>query len=66
MGDVSNICGVEIPVAYFLSEIAFDLGFKQIFTFNLLLKNRRLNLPRNVDWAGTIKHDTTIVMEKIN
>ena len=66
VGDVSNICGVEIPVAYFLSEIAFDLGFKQIFTFNLLLKNRRLNLPRNVDWAGTIKHDTTIVLEKLN
>lgn len=66
VGDVSNICGVEIPVASLLSEIACDLGFKKIFNFNLLLKNRRLNLPRNVNWAGTIKHDTIIVLEKIN
>jgi hypothetical protein len=29
-----------------------------------LLKNRRLNVPRNVQWAGTIKHDSIIVLEK--
>jgi len=65
IGDVSKICGVEIPVASILSEIARDVGFKEIFYFHLLLKNRKLNLPRNVDWAGNIKHDTIVVLEKV-
>lgn len=65
IGDVSKICGVEIPVASILSEIASDVGFKEIFYFHLLLKNRKLNLPRNVDWAGNIKHDTIVVLEKV-
>jgi DNA modification methylase len=65
IGDVSKICGVEIPVASILSEIARDVGFKKIFDFHLLLKNRKLNLPRNVDWAGNIERDTIVVLEKV-
>ena len=64
IGDISKICGVDIPVAAILTEIACEIGFKEIFHFYLLLKNRKLNVPRNVAWAGTIKHDTIIVLEK--
>lgn len=64
IGDVSKICGVDIPVASLLSEIASQVGFREQFRFHLLLKNRRLNIPRNVKWAGTIKHDTVVVLEK--
>ncbi|MEQ8996579.1 MAG: DNA methylase [Coleofasciculus sp. B1-GNL1-01] len=64
IGDISKICGVEIPVAKLLTEIAEEIGFAKIFQFHLLLKNRRLNLPRNVNWAGTIKHDTVVVLQK--
>jgi hypothetical protein len=64
IGDVSNICKVEIPVASSLTELACEVGFRERFHFHLLLKNRKLNVPRNVDWAGTIKHDTTIILEK--
>jgi hypothetical protein len=64
IGDISTICGVEIPVAEILTELACELGFKKIFHFHLLLKNRKLNIPRNVNWAGTIKHDTAIVLRK--
>lgn len=64
VGDVSRICGVEVPVASILSELACEVGFLEKFRFNLLLKNRKLNVPRNVNWAGTIKHDTTVVLEK--
>lgn len=64
IGDVSTICGVDIPVADLLVDLASEVGFSKIFEFSMLLKNRRLNLPRNVDWAGTIKHDTIVVLEK--
>lgn len=64
VGDTSRICGVEIPVASILAELACEAGFRECFQFYLLLKNRRLNIPRNVEWAGTIKHDTTVVLEK--
>jgi hypothetical protein len=64
IGDLSHICGVDIPVASILSELACEVGFRETFRFHLLLKNRKLNVPRNVNWAGTIKHDTTIVLEK--
>lgn len=64
IGDNSRICGVDIPVADLLSEIACEIGFEEIFKFHLLLKNRKLNIPRNVDWAGTIKHDSVLVLRK--
>lgn len=64
IGDTNKICGVDIPVAQLLTELACEVGFRENFQFNLLLKNRRLNLPRNVNWAGTIKHDTIVVLEK--
>jgi hypothetical protein len=64
IGDRSRICGVDIPVADILTEFAEEVGFENIFDFHLLLRNRRLNIPRNVGWAGTIKHDTTVVLKK--
>ncbi|MEW6210345.1 MAG: hypothetical protein AB1631_18405 [Acidobacteriota bacterium] len=64
IGDTSKICGVDIPVATLLTDVACGVGFHRKFHFHLLLKNRKLNIPRNVDWAGTIKHDTTVVLEK--
>jgi len=64
IGDTSTICGVDIPVASILTELACEVGFREQFRFHLLLKNRKLNIPRNVNWAGTIKHDTTIILEK--
>jgi hypothetical protein len=66
MGDMSKICGVEIPVASLLIELASQVGFKEKFKFHLILKNRKLNLPRNLEWAGNIKHDTIVVLEKID
>ncbi len=64
IGDISKICGVDIPVANILTEIACDVGFQEEFHFHILLKNRKLNIPRNVNWASTIKHDTIVVLEK--
>lgn len=64
IGDVSRICGVDIPVASLLIELAKEVGFSQIFEFHILLKNRKLNIPRNVNWANTIKHDTVVVLQK--
>ncbi|AFZ24285.1 DNA methylase [Cylindrospermum stagnale PCC 7417] len=64
VGDFSRICGVDIPVADSLTEFAATIGFQEVFRFHLLLKNRKLNIPRNVNWAGTIKHDTIVVIQK--
>ncbi|MDB9316038.1 hypothetical protein PN462_23205 [Spirulina sp. CS-785/01] len=64
VGEISTICGVQIPVANLLKEIALEVGFREEFCFHILLKNRKLNVPRNVDWAKTIKHDTVIVLKK--
>lgn len=64
IGEKSRICGVEIPVAEIMAGLAGRAGFQPIFQFHVLLKNRRLNVPRNVGWAGTIKHDTVIVLQK--
>lgn len=64
IGELSRICGVDIPVASILTELACEVGFRERFHFHLLLKNRKLNIPRNLEWAGTIKHDTIVVLEK--
>lgn len=64
IGDRSKICGVDVPVAGLLAEFAEEAGFRKIFEFHVLLRNRKLNVPRNVAWAGTIKHDTTVVLRK--
>ena len=45
-----------------------DLGSSTGFmgwrnTFDTLIKNRKLNIPR-ASFAGTIQHDTVIVLEK--
>lgn len=65
IGENSTICGVDIPVASLLTSMAIEVGFKKIFSFNILLKNRRLNIPRNVKWANVIKHDSVVVLQKL-
>lgn len=64
VGDSCRICGVQVPVASLLSDSAERLGFVKRFQFQLLLKNRKLNIPRHSVWADTIKHDTIVVLEK--
>jgi DNA modification methylase len=64
VGESSRICGEKIPVATLLSEFAMEIGFEFDYRFNLLLKNRKLNIPRNVEWADTIKHDAVIVLRR--
>ena len=63
IGD-NNICKVPIPTAKYLIEIAEDVGFKKKVNFEVLLKNRTLNLPRNVNWSGHIKTDKVVVFKK--
>lgn len=63
MGD-NNICKVEIPTAKYLSELAEINGFRKEFQFNVLLKNKSLNIPRNVEWASDIKYDRIIILRK--
>jgi hypothetical protein len=64
VGDTCRICGVQVPVASLLSDFSQQLGFVKRFQFQLLLKNRKLNIPRHSVWADTIKHDTIVVLEK--
>lgn len=64
IGDSSNVCKVKIPTAKYLIEIAENIGFEKVFDFSIILKNRQLNIPRNVDWADVIKHDCMIVLQK--
>lgn len=64
VGDQSTICGVNLPIASLLADFAAEVGFHELFRFHLLLKNRKLNIPRTVAWAGTIKHDTVVVLQK--
>lgn len=64
VGDSCRICGVQVPAASLLSDFAEQVGFLKRFQFHLLLKNRKLNVPRNVAWADTIKHDTIVVLER--
>jgi len=63
MGD-NSICKVKIPTYRFFYEIAERIGFREIFKFSLILKNRLLNLPRNVEWADIIPYDRMIVLKK--
>jgi DNA modification methylase len=63
IGD-NNICKVSVPTAKYLIDIAEDVGFTKKFNFEILLKNRTLNLPRNVNWSGNIKTDKVVLFKK--
>lgn len=63
IGD-NNICKVFIPTAEYLIKIAEDVGFTKILNFEILLKNKTLNLPRNVNWSGHIKTDKIVLFKK--
>lgn len=63
IGD-NNICKVFIPTAKYLVKIAEEVGFTKVANFEVLLKNKTLNLPRNVNWSGHIKTDKVVVFKK--
>jgi hypothetical protein len=64
IGNTSSICGVDVPVASILTDLAKESGFEKEFYFHLLLKKRQLNVPRNIVWANNIKYDTMVVLRK--
>jgi hypothetical protein len=63
VGD-NKICKVQIPTADFLTVIAKEIGFDKVAQFQILLKNRTLNLPRNVPWADMTLFDRILVLKK--
>lgn len=63
VGD-NKICKVHIPTADFLAKIAEMIGFKKISRFSIILKNRTLNIPRNVTWADITLFDHIWVFKK--
>jgi DNA modification methylase len=63
IGD-NSICKVFIPTAKYLTMIAERMGFHKIFNFQVVLKNRTLNIPRNVNWSSSIHSDQIIIFEK--
>lgn len=63
VGD-NSICKVAVPTSNYLIDIAENIGFKKIFQYEVILRNRTLNIPRNVNWSGSIKTDKIIVMHK--
>lgn len=63
IGD-NNIRKVQIKTTDFLVEIAENIGFKKELQFNILLKNRSLNVDRKLDFADLIKYDRMIVLRK--
>lgn len=63
VGD-NKICKVHIPTADLLAKIAEEIGFEKISRFHIVLKNRTLNLPRNVPWADITLFDRVLVLKK--
>lgn len=63
VGD-NTICGVNIPTSEYLSQIAKSVGFKEKLQYEILLKRRTLNMPRNVVWANAIKTEKVIIFTK--
>lgn len=63
IGD-SSICKTQIPTSEYLITIAERFGFTVIKQFKVILKNRTLNVPRDVEWADIIEHDNVIVFER--
>lgn len=63
VGD-NTIRKVFVPTSEFLILIAEKVGFKKEMQFNIILKNKSLNVQRNVDFANEIKYDRMIVLRK--
>jgi len=64
VGD-NNIRKVYIPTSEFLIKIAESIGFEKEMKFQIILKNRSMNVQRNVDFANEIKYDRMIVLKKV-
>ena len=63
IGD-NNIRKVRVRTTDFLVEIAENVGFTKELQYNILLKNRSLNVDRKLDFADLIKYDRMIVLRK--
>jgi len=63
IGD-NSIRKVKVRTTDFLIEIAERMGFEKELQFNILLKNRSLNVDRKLDFADIIKYDRMIVLRK--
>jgi len=61
----NKICKVDIPTPLFLEQIAREIGFNKILQFQIILKNRTLNLPRNVPWADITLYDQVLVLRRV-
>ncbi|TKJ17061.1 hypothetical protein CEE44_00820 [Candidatus Woesearchaeota archaeon B3_Woes] len=63
IGD-NNIRKVFVPTSLFLSKIAESVGFKKEKQFQIILKQRSMNIDRNVSFADKIDYDRMIVLKK--
>lgn len=63
IGD-NNIRKIRVRTTDFLIEIAEEIGFSKELQYNILLKNRSLNVDRKVEFADLIKYDRMIVLKK--
>jgi DNA modification methylase len=63
IGD-NNIRKVTVPTSNYLTTIAESVGFVKEKQFQILLKNRSLNIERNLDFADKIDYDRMIVLRK--
>jgi len=63
IGD-SNICKTYIPTSDYLINFAEMNNLKKTHHFFVLLKNRTLNLSRDLEWADKIDYEQIIVFER--
>jgi len=63
IGD-NNIRKVYVPTSEYLTKIAELVGFKKEMQFQIILKNRSMNVDRNLDFANKIDYDRMIVLKK--
>ena len=63
IGD-NNIRKVRVSTSEFIKKLAKDVGFEFETQFQIILKNRSLNVERNLDFADDIKFDRMVVLKK--
>jgi len=59
----NTIKGVPIDTSYFLSELAQEVGFKEVLNFSYIIRKHRFKLTRHKT-AGKINNDIIVVLEK--
>lgn len=64
IGD-SNICKTYIPTSDYLIKYAEKNNMKKTHHFFVLLKNRTLNISRDLEWADKIDYEQIVVFERL-